>query len=258
MTGLRAIQTIAANTLRDAVRSRVLYVLLFFSLVMIASSVTLAAFSYVERERIIQDIALSSIRFFGAAIAIFVGVGLVHREVERRTIYTILSKPVTRAQFIIGKYLGLVATLWIQLAVMACGYFAICELNGAVLGSGDAIAVGLIAVELSVVVAFATLFSSFATPFLAASYSVGLYMVGHLTRDLRVIGEGSGSETVASLTVWLERLLPDLSAFNRVMEAIHDLPIPPVEVGAALLQGIAWTVAFLAIAAWTFERRDFR
>ncbi len=258
MTGLRLIQTIALNTVRDAVRSRVLYVLLFFSLVMIASSVTLAAFSYVERERIIQDIALSSIRFFGAAIAIFVGVGLIHREVERRTIYTILSKPVSRAQFLVGKYVGLVATLWMQLAIMAVGYFVICHFNGAQLDHRDAIAVGLIAVELSVVVAFATLFSSFATPFLAASYSIGLYMVGHLTRDLRSMGENSESELIGTLTLWLERLLPDLSAFNRVMEAIHDLPIPPVEAGAALLHGIGWTVAFLSIAAWTFERRDFR
>ena len=94
------ILAIAHNTLRDAVRNRVLYVLLFFSLVMIASSAGLATLSYVERERILQDVGFSALRFFGAAIAIFVGVGLVHREVDQRTIYTILSKPVTRAQFL--------------------------------------------------------------------------------------------------------------------------------------------------------------
>ena len=258
MTGLGVISTIAMNTVRDAVRSRVLYILLFFSLIMISASVVLAAFSYVERERILQDIALSSIRFFGAAIAIFVGVGLVHREVERRTIYTILSKPVSRAQFLVGKYLGLVATLWMQLAVMAVGYVIVSLLNNAPLDGGDAVALGLIAMELAVVVAFATLFSSFAAPFLAASYSVGLYLVGHLTRDLRAIGENSESEAVGELTVWVHRLLPDLSAFNRVIEAIHDLPIPAAEVGWALVMGTAWCAAFLFVAAWTFERRDFR
>ena len=256
MTG--PILVIAQNTVRDAVRSRVLYALLFFSLVMIAASTVLATLSYVERDRILQDIGFSAIRFFGAAIAIFIGVGLVHREVDRRTIYTILSKPVTRAQFLAGKYLGLLLTLWMQLAVMGLGFFAVSWAAGAPVDSGHFIALGLIAVELAVVVSFATLFSSFATPFLAASYSLGLYMVGHLTRDLRAIGAGTESETVQSVTHWLHLLLPDLSAFNRVIEAVHGLPIPGAELGGALLMGVAWSLGFLGIAVVTFERRDFR
>ena len=113
-----------------------------------------------ERERILQDVGLAAIRFFGAAIAIFMGVGLIHREVERRTIYTILSKPVTRARFLAGKYLGLVATLWLQLAIMVAAFVVVSLASGAPLGRGHAIALGLVAVELAVVVAFATLFST--------------------------------------------------------------------------------------------------
>ena len=94
--------------MREAVRNRVLYVLLFFALVLIGTGVLLSTLSYVERERILQDVGLASIRLFGAAIAIFVGVGLIHKEVERRTIYTILSKPVSRTEFLLGKYAGLV------------------------------------------------------------------------------------------------------------------------------------------------------
>lgn len=253
-----AVAAIAANTVRDAVRNRVLYILVFFSLLMIGTSVGLATLSYVERARILQDVGLGAIRFFGAAIAIFMGVGLIHREVERRTIYTILSKPVTRARFLAGKYLGLVATLWLQLAIMIAAFVVVSLASGAVLGLGHVVALLLVAIELAVVVAFATLFSSFATPFLAACYSVGLYLVGHLTRDLRALGEGSDSDLFATTTVWIHRVFPDLSALNRSIEAVHGLPIPAAEVGWALLAGLAWCLGFLLVAVVAFERRDFR
>ena len=253
-----AVTAIAANTVRDAVRNRVLYILVFFAVVMIGTSVVLATLSYVERERILQDVGFSAIRFFGAAIAIFMGVGLIQREVERRTVYTILSKPVTRASFLAGKYLGLVATLWLQLAIMVAAFVLVSLAAGAPLGAGHAIALGLVALELAVVVAFATLFSSFATPFLAACYSVGLYLVGHLTRDLRGLGAASDSAAVQQTTVWIHRVVPDLSALNRGVEAVHGLPIPLPEVGFALLMGTAWCLAFLLVAVLVFERRDFR
>jgi ABC-type transport system involved in multi-copper enzyme maturation permease subunit len=253
-----AIAAIAANTVRDAIRNRVLYILVFFAVVMIGTSVVLASLSYVERERILQDVGFSAIRFFGAAIAIFMGVGLIQREVERRTVYTILSKPVTRAAFLAGKYLGLVATLWLQLAIMVAAFVLVSLAAGAPLGAGHAVALGLVALELAVVVAFATLFSSFATPFLAASYSVGLYLVGHLTRDLRGLGAASDSAAVQQFTAWVHRVFPDLSAFNRGIEAVHGLPIPLPEVGLALLMGVAWCLGFLLVAVVVFERRDFR
>jgi ABC-type transport system involved in multi-copper enzyme maturation permease subunit len=252
------VAAIAANTVRDAVRNRVLYVLVFFSLVMIGTSVVLATLSYVERARILQDVGLGAIRFFGAAIAIFMGVGLIHREVERRTIYTILSKPVTRARFLAGKYLGLVATLWLQLAIMVAAFVVVSLVSEAPLGAGHAIALGLVALELAVVVAFATLFSSFTTPFLAACYSVGLYGIGHLTRDLRALGASSDSAAFEQATTWIHRVFPDLSAMNRVVEAVHGLPIPASEVGWALLSGVAWCLGFLLVAVVVFERRDFR
>jgi ABC-type transport system involved in multi-copper enzyme maturation permease subunit len=253
-----AVTAIAVNTVRDAVRNRVLYVLVFFAVVMIGTSVLLATLSYVERERILQDMGFSAIRLFGAAIAIFMGVGLIHREIERRTVYTILSKPVTRASFIAGKYLGLVATLWLQLLIMVLAFVVVSLASGAPLTPGHAVAFGLVAVELAVVVAFATLFSAFATPFLASCYSVGLYLVGHLTRDLRGLGAASDSATVQQVTAWIQRLFPDLSALNRSVEAVHGLPIPPPEVGFALLMGAGWCCAFLLVAVLVFERRDFR
>jgi len=258
MSWRSAVLAIAANTLRDAIRSRVLYVLLFFAIVMIATSATLATLSYVERERILQDVGFAAIRFFGGAIAIFMGVGLIHREVDRRTIYTILSKPVSRSAFIAGKYVGFVATLWLQLAVMSLCFALVSLGAGAPLGAGHAIALGLTALELAVVVALATLFSSFASPFLAGCYSLGLYLVGHLTRDLRALGASSQSELAREITLWLHRVLPDLEAFNRTIEAVHQLPIPPHEVLWSAVMGVSWCLGLLLVAVLTFEQRDFR
>jgi ABC-type transport system involved in multi-copper enzyme maturation permease subunit len=258
MRWLHATLAIAGNTWRDAIRSKVLYVLLFFALLLIGTSTALSTLSYVERERILQDVSFGAIRFFGAAIAIFVGVGLVHREVDRRTIFTILSKPVERSAFIAGKYLGLVGTLWMLLAVMSAGFAGMSLLSEAPLTAAHALALGLIAVELAIVVAFATMFSSFATPFLAGCYSLGIYLVGHMTRELYAIGKTANSEVAKAFTLWVKRLMPDLEAFNRTIEAANGMPIPGSEVAWATAMGFGWIAAFLLVAVMTFERRDFR
>jgi Cu-processing system permease protein len=252
------IAAIAGNTVREAVRSKVLYVLVFFALVMIAAGVVLAALSYVERERILQDIGLASLRLFGAAIAIFVGVGLIHQEVDRRTIFTILSKPVSRSEFLLGKYFGLVATLWIQVAIMAAAFAAISLLAAAPLSVAHAQAIGLAGVEFALLVAVATLFSSFTTPMLASLFGAGFYLAGHLTRDLRDLGAQSGAPIVEHATAILHRALPDLESFNLTLEAVHGLPVAPSDVWMPVLYAAGYSAALLCLAALVFERRDLR
>lgn len=258
MISATRVGALAQNTMREAIRNRILYLLLFFALVMIGTGVVLASLSYVEQERILQDVGLAAIRLFGAALAVFLGVGLLHKEVERRTIYTILSKPVTRAEFVLGKYAGLVATLWLQVAVMALAFAAISAAAGAPVGAGHAVAVALTAVELALLVAVATLFSAFTSPLLASCFSAGIYLVGHLSRDVRELGARSGSEAVQAVTLWIHRLLPDLESFNWTVQAVHGLPIPPGEIGLALAYGVAYTGLLLFGAVLLFERRDFR
>ena len=258
MSSLARVEAIAENTVREAVRNRVLYGLVFFALVLIGTGVLLSALSYVERERILQDVGLAAIRLFGAAIAIFVGVGLIHQEVDRRTIFTILSKPVSRSEFLLGKYAGLVATLWLQVAIMAAGFAAVSWLAGADLDAGHAKAILLVGGELAVLVAVATLFSSFTTPMLASLFSAGFYLVGHLTRDLRELGAQSGIASVERATALLHQVLPDLEAFNVTLQAAHGLPIPAAEVWQPLLYGAGYITALLLLASLLFERRDFR
>jgi ABC-type transport system involved in multi-copper enzyme maturation permease subunit len=248
----------AVNTAREAVRNKLLYTLLFFALIMMLFGTVLSALSYVDRERMVQDFAFSSIRLFSVAIAVFVGVGLIHKEVERRTVYTILSKPLSRAEFLIGKYTGLVLIIWLQVAIMALFFAGVSLLLGAPLGFAHLAALALTAVELALVVALATLFSSFTTPLLSSFFSCGLWIAGHLTRDLRDHGASSASALVREGTTWMHRILPDLESFNLSLEAAHQLPVAASDVWFPALYGAGYVAAVLAFAVMIFERRDFR
>lgn len=252
------IWTLAGNTLREVIRNRILYVLLFFAILLIATGVVLSALSYVEQERILQDVGLGAIRLFGTVIAIFLGVGVLHKEVDRRTIYTILSKPLSRSEFVLGKYLGLAATIWLQLLIMSAVFVLVSLLANAPLGAGHAAALVLSGIEMAVMVAVATLFSSFTTPMLASFFTAGIWVVGHLTRDLRQLTSQSELAGVRELTVWVHRLLPDLESFNLTVQAVHGLPIAPSEVSLPIVYGIGYASLVLILAMVLFERRDFR
>jgi len=252
------ITALAVNTAREAIRNKLLYTLLFFAIAMMIFGTILSALSYVERERMMQDFAFASIRLFSVAIAVFVGVGLIHKEVERRTVYTILSKPLSRAEFLLGKYLGLILIIWLQVAVMAAFFAAVSLGIGAPLGPTHLAALALTGVELALVVALATLFSSFTTPLLASFFSCGIWLAGHLTRDLRDHGANSASWLVREGTAWMHRILPDLDSFNLSLQAAHQLPVVPSDIWFPALYGAGYVAVILVFAVMIFERRDFR
>jgi len=225
---------------------------------MMLFGVVLSSLSYVERERMVQDFAFASIRLFSVAIAVFVGVGLIHKEVDRRTVYTILSKPLSRAEFLIGKYTGLILIIWLQVAIMASFFAGVSLLMGAPLGFTHLAALALTGVELALVVALATLFSSFTTPLLASFFSCGIWIAGHLTRDLRDHGANSSSAFVRETTAWMHRILPDLESFNLSIQAAHQLPVTASDVWFPVLYGAGYVAIILVSATLIFERRDFR
>lgn len=258
MRSIGCIAALAANTVREAVRNKILYVLLFFSLLVIGAGVLVGSLSYVESDRILQDIGLAAIRLFGVALAIFVGIQLIHKEVERKTVYTILSKPISRAEFLVGKFLGLTLTIWMLAGVMMAAFGAISLATGAPLSASHAAFFVLMAAELALVVAIATLFSAFTTPMLAALFTTGTWMVGQLTRDLRDLGAASESPAIELGTALLHRLLPDLESFNLAIEAAHQLPVTASDVALPLVYGAGYLAVLLLLAIFLFDRRDFR
>ncbi len=255
---IHRIGTLAANTVREAVRSRLLYSLLFLAGVLILTGVLVSTLSYVESARIVQDVGLAAIRLFGIGIAIFVGVGLIHNEIDRRTIYTILSKPVSRAEFVLGKYLGLVATVDLLLVALSLIFVLVSLGVGAPLDGGHAAALVLMAMELMLVVAVATFFSCFTTPMLASLFTVGVVLAGHFSRDLQRLGEQSSVEGLGFLTGLLYRALPDLESFNLTVQAVHRLAISASELWLPIAYGLAYSAFLLLAAVLVFERRDLR
>ena len=258
MGKLIRIQALAFNTIREAIRNKLLYTLLGFGILMIGSGVLISTLSYVEINEILQDIGMGAIRFFSAGIAIFVGIGLIHGEVERRTIFTILSKPVSRSEFLIGKFAGLTLTVWLQLGLMSIAFALVSWMAGAPLGSGHLIALLLIGLELMVLVAIATFFSAFTTPMLAALFTISFWLIGHLSRDLYALGQQSEIESVTSAAAWIFRVLPDFEVFNKTLEAVHGLPIESHEVGMAFVYSIGYMICLLTLGSMIFSRRDFK
>lgn len=255
---LLRIWTIAFNTVREAIRNKLLYTLLFFAVAVITVAVLIASLSYVEGDRIIQDIGLAAIRLFSVGIAIFVGIGLIHGEVERRTIYTILSKSVSRTEFLVGKFFGLLLTVWLQLFFMSAAFAMVVISSGSSISSVHAAAIFMTGMELMIVVAVATLFSSFSTPMLAALFTLGIWSVGHLTRDMRALGQQADLEWVKRAAEWIYRVLPDLESFNLTIQAAHGLAISPEEIWLPMIYAIGYAIGLLFLASTIFQRRDMK
>jgi ABC-type transport system involved in multi-copper enzyme maturation permease subunit len=178
--------------------------------------------------------------------------------VDRRTIFTILSKPIARSEFLIGKYLGLLLTLWLQIAVMALGFALVSWIAQAPLTGAHAAALALVGAEAAVMVAVAILFSAFTTPMLASLFSAGIWLIGHLSRDLRALGAQADSDATRRATEALYRTLPDLSAFDLTSHAARGLVVSASDVALPAAYAAAYAVLVLLAATWIFERRDFR
>jgi len=252
---------IARNTFREAVRDRVLYNLVLFVLLLSVSAVFLGAASASQDAKIIVDLGLSAMLLFGAFIAIFVGVGLVYKEIERRTLYTIFAKPVGRSEFLLGKYLGLCATLAVNVAVMGAGVTLV--LLYVVRGTTPLVGalwptVALIYCELTILTAVALVFSAFSSPIVSAFGSLAVFVIGHFSLELKGFASVIDSAPLRALLIGIYYLLPNLSTFSLITPAAHGIAPPAGHLAVAALYALAWDVALLALAALTFARRDFR
>ncbi|HLC25637.1 MAG TPA: ABC transporter permease subunit [bacterium] len=249
---------IAVNTFREAVRDKILYSLLFFALVMMGLSVILGNLTIGEQIKIIEDFGLGTISLFGVLIAIFVGVGLVYKEIERRTIYTILSKPIPRWIFLLGKYGGLLLTLFVEVFVMVVFFSLLVFFYGVGFDFALLKAIGLIYLELALITAVALFFSAFTTPTLSGFFTLGIFAIGHLSTDLKVFGEGTKDPFLSGLTSFLYYLLPNLENFNIKGQVVHQIPVSWEFIGWSTLYGLLYIAGTLLLTVLIFQKRDFR
>lgn len=252
------LRAIAVNTFRETVRDKILYNLVFFALLLIALSYLLRTLDILQEAKIIVDISLASISLFGVFIAIFVGVGLVYKEINRRTIFAIIAKPVSRPQFLVAKYLGLVLTILVNVSVMTAGMYLVLLFTERGLDPSLLKAVLLTCAELMVVTAIALFFSTFTTSTLSAIFTLAIFIIGSLSQELRLLAEKTGSEALRAVLALLYYGLPNLSHFNLRAEVVHHVLVPVESLLLPLAYGATYVLLTLGLACLIFWRRDFK
>lgn len=259
---------IAFNTLREAIRDKILYSLLFFAAVMVVLSLVLGEWSVLERDKVILDFCLGAASFFGLVISITVGIVLWHKEFARKTVYLMTTKPLSRTQFLLGKYIGLVLTLLLCLLSMFLLIVVMALVTKVALPSVLWQAFYGLYLEMILMAALALLFASFSTPFLSAFFTMGMYIIGHLTGDLinhldLIAKHGKMIPGALSLPSWLESVvrglywvLPNLSALNLRGEVVYEQGVSIAYLLVSTGHVACYTIICLAIASWWFSLRD--
>ncbi|MCC8107851.1 MAG: ABC transporter permease [Planctomycetes bacterium] len=282
---------IAKNTFRESIRDKILYVIAFFAAVMMVASVALGWISATDQLQIVQDFSLAILSFFGALMAVFVGTGLIYKEIDKRTIYTILSKPVRRWQFLLGKYLGLLAVLslamigmlvvsmlFVVYAAMNAHTSPIAEWTERVQWGWYAVAVLMVFFELMVVVSIAMFFGSVASPILSAIFTFSAYLVGQVSATINYMFTSFtpltpeqaanldenvtrfASESyflLKPLSQFIYYVLPDLKHFQLRNQVVLG-PLPTWDqIGTAMAYGIGYSAAVILLTILVFDRKRF-
>lgn len=255
---LSRLWTISRNVFNEILRERVLYVTALFALSFAVAILILGQVSAGTQDKISLDVGMGGISLFGLMIAAFVGGGLLNKEVEKRTILLMLAKPISRAEFIIGKHLGLSAVLLVLVALMTLILFILMSLNQFAYPAGPLIVTSFyIVLQLSLLTAAALLFGSFTSSLIATLLTVALYFMGHFSQNLVRLGQKIESEGVRQLLQLLYLIFPDLSRLDFKNTAVYGILPSPLELGVNAFYGVIYTVALLAIATLIFSRRNF-
>jgi len=266
-----AIAVVAGGVFRESIRDRIGYNLVFFAVLLMAASFLLAQVTAGQDVKIIKDLGLAAASAIGTFIAIFVGINLVAKEVDRRSIYSLLSKPITRQQFIAGKFAGLALTLIVNLAVMVVAFYAVLAYLDWVTPSNvkaawEAPAMDprllqafvLIGFELMLLTAVALFFSTFSSPFLSAALTLAVYVIGHFGQDLKNLDTLVGSPAAGMLGRGIFYLMPNLAALDVKAAVVHAQPVGAQHMAMAVLSAAVYIAALLVASMVVFARRDFK
>lgn len=246
---------ISLNTVREHLRDKLFYNLAFFALLLIGSGVFLSRLTIGDYQRVLIDVGLGIINIIGVIIAVFIGIGLISRELERRTLYLVLSKPVTRCHLVLGKYFGLLVTLLLNMMLMMTGLVLILWVMAVPVTPGLFQAVLAAYLECAVVTAIAITFSAFTTSTLSAMCTLALFAIGHSVTSLRILGERSG-KAVRPLITGMIYLFPNLEHFNLRSHVVYEVTVPALDMLILVGYASAYAAVLLMIATMVFQHRD--
>jgi len=260
---LNRIVAIGLNTFKEAARNRAFIGLMVGALVLILASLIVSELVvFDQRRRVVQDFGLFFISFAGVVISVTIGVLLVFKELERKTIYSLLSKPVYRHEFILGRYLGMFMILITVTVVLALAWYSVLLLRDVPIRLVFFKAVLLVLAELSIVAAVAVLFSSFSTPILSGIFTFGIYILGrqvYYIEEMLLARKGLfvSAPQLRPVGKAVTAIFPDLSMFDVGKEILLEVDVPWLYVSQALGYGLAYVVLLVTLAALVFQRRDF-
>jgi ABC-type transport system involved in multi-copper enzyme maturation permease subunit len=253
---MRAVAAIARNTFREALRDRVLYLFVGFAVVLLVSSKLFGLLTVGDEAKVIKDFGLAGIQLFTMLIAVMMSVLLISREVDSRTVYNILAKPVRRWQFLIGKYLGLLVTVAVNLALMTAVLLLVTAVYLRELDTGLLFAAAMTLLEMALLTAFATLFAVLTRPMLGTVFTLAVFVIGHVAEDIWLLTQHVDSGFVRPLVAALYAVLPNLERFNFKAEVVHGVGISSGEVILTVAYGLAYTAMVLVLACARFRAKD--
>jgi ABC-type transport system involved in multi-copper enzyme maturation permease subunit len=251
---------IAANVFREVIRDRILYLIAFYAAILAAATQLLPWVAANTQDKILLDLGIAAIGLLSLLIAIFVGTGLVNKEIEKRTVFVMLAKPISASEFIVGKHWGLTAVLTVLVAAMTAIFFAILSVQQI---SYPVVSLSIAALfqllELSLITAVAILFGVLTSSVLAMLLTIAIYLMGHLSRDLLTLGNLAKDTVLQQVTQALYLILPDLSRLDWKNQAVYGMELmpSPLELVSHAAYGLIYTMLLLAIATFIFSRRQF-
>jgi ABC-type transport system involved in multi-copper enzyme maturation permease subunit len=268
---MNAVRAVAVAVFRESVRDRIFYNLVLFAVLLVGASILIGQLTAGQDVKIIKDLGLTATSLFGLFISIFVGINLVSKEVERRSVYPLFAKPIRRTEFIIGKYAGLLLTLLVNIVVMTVALYTVLFFLSRgvpenVQRAWDAPpidpallkAIGLIYVDLAVVTALALLFSTYSSPMLSAVFTLGLYVVGQFNEDLKRLDQIVATPAAGIIGKACYYVLPDFARFDVKLAVVHGIPVSAGYVLWTMAYAAAYVAALLLGACVVFSRRDFK
>jgi len=247
---------IALNTFKEAIRNRLYFLFIFFALFFLFSSRILSLLTVGDDIKVMKDIGLATLSLFQSLIALFIGADLIFKEMEKKTIYNILSKPVGRCEFLLGKYLGVAITLFVNILFMGFVFITYLLLNKGKFEIAFLIALFLIYIESLIISSFSILFSTFSTPILSFVFTFFIYIIGHVSFGLWTLIERVKRPFEKYLTLAIYYILPNLENFNLRNEIVNVGSIPEVFVIRAIFYGILYGSAIFFLSLFIFQKRD--
>lgn len=253
---MRAFITIAINTFRETIRNKILYNILLVAGVVLFLSMSFGDLSLFSRAQVIADFGLTTMSITGLLLAVFIGVGMLGKEISSKTIYLVVTKPVSRESFITGKFAGLFVILVLNLILVGLVFLLSIHVLGSAIKFKLGWAVLLIIMEMGVVVAASIFFSTFSTPTLAAIFTIGFYICGHLNDLVGIGAEQKNNLLWSGALKVIYYILPNLEHFNIRTQVVYDLSIPQGYIFNAVCYGVLYIASFLIFSIVFFSEKD--